>query len=86
MERADSIAGIDKTSKNKLSIAGTENSKNIFENIETVYRLCYFYCIINWPYEVTTLFILANLLYIESALYGIFFSKNIHPHHLQKRI
>ena len=31
--------------------------KNIFENIETVYQLCFFRRIINLPYEVTPLFI-----------------------------
>ena len=59
--------------KNKLSAVGAEKLKNMFENIEKVYQLCSFRCIINLPYEVTPLLIFwTNLLYTESVRYLLF--------------
>ncbi len=53
MKSVDSIARMDNTSKNRVSIVGAEKVLNKYENNGTVYQLDCFRCIISLTYKVT---------------------------------
>ena len=55
MESADSMASMDKASRNKVSAVGEENVLNRWKNIDEVYQSGSFRCIMSLSYRVTFL-------------------------------